>query len=83
MKRLKRLSTSSAPLLALSVLALGVLAATTLSALADHNVYPPGWNKPDPNVPHPSTISGPDGAGTITSAIGRTKRRAAPPRSRG
>ena len=51
MRRLKRLSTSSAALLALSVLALGVLAATTLSALADHNVHPPGWNKPDPNVP--------------------------------
>jgi hypothetical protein len=51
MRRLKRLSTSSAALLALSVLALGVLAATTLSALADHDVHSPGWNKPDPNVP--------------------------------
>jgi hypothetical protein len=53
MKRLKRLSTSSAALLGLGVLALGVLTATTLSALAEHNVYPPGWNKPDPNVPTP------------------------------
>ena len=45
MKPLNRLSTASAALLAL-----GVLAA---AAPADHNLYPPGWNKPDPNVPAP------------------------------
>jgi hypothetical protein len=38
-------------ILAASILALGVLAAAGPTASADHNVYPPGWNKPDPNVP--------------------------------
>jgi uncharacterized protein YjiS (DUF1127 family) len=28
-----------------------VLAATGATASADHNLYPPGWNKPDPNAP--------------------------------
>jgi hypothetical protein len=32
-------------------LALAVLAATGATASADHNLYPPGWNKPDPNAP--------------------------------
>jgi hypothetical protein len=32
------------------VLALGVLTAAARNASADHNVYPPGWNKPDANV---------------------------------
>ena len=37
-----------------TILALGVLATATPTALADHDVYPPGWNKePDPNVPQP------------------------------
>lgn len=34
-----------------TILALGVLTAAAPRASADHNVYPPGWNKPDPNVP--------------------------------
>jgi len=37
----------------LATLALGFLAASSPPALADHDVYPPGWNKPDPNVPKP------------------------------
>jgi hypothetical protein len=45
MKRLNRLSTTCATLLTL-----GVLAAAAPAARADH-VYPPGWNKPDLNVP--------------------------------
>lgn len=48
MKRLNRLSAAGAALLAL-----GVLAAAAPAALAGHDVYPPGWNKPDPNVPPP------------------------------
>jgi hypothetical protein len=46
MKRLNRLSTMGA-----AVLALGMLTAAAPAARADHKVYPPGWNKPDPNVP--------------------------------
>jgi hypothetical protein len=49
MKRLNRLSTAGAALLALSVLTVAAP-----PALADHNLYPPGWNlPPDPNLPKP------------------------------
>lgn len=48
MKGLSKVSIAGAALLAL-----GVLTAAAPAALADHNVYPPGWNKPDPNVPAP------------------------------
>jgi hypothetical protein len=37
----------------LSSLALGFLVASSPPALADHDVYPPGWNKPAQNVPPP------------------------------
>ena len=46
MKRLNRLSTAA-------LLALSVLAAAAPAALAGHDLYPPGWNKPDPNAPKP------------------------------
>ena len=48
---MKRLN--SLPAVGAIVLALGMLAATTPVASAGHDVYPPGWNKPDPNVPPP------------------------------
>ena len=38
-------------ILGTSILALALLAASGAMASADHNLYPPGWNKPDPNVP--------------------------------
>jgi len=38
-------------ILGTSILALALLAASGAMASADHNFYPPGWNKPDPNVP--------------------------------
>ena len=40
-------------LVGLATLALGFLAGSPPKALADHNVYPPGWNKPAQNVPAP------------------------------
>ena len=40
-------------ILGAGLLALAMLAAAGTTASADHNVYPPGWNKPDPNVPQP------------------------------
>ena len=46
MKRFNRLSTVGA-----AILALGVLGPGTGVAQAGHDIYPPGWNKPDPNVP--------------------------------
>lgn len=48
MKRLNSLSVVGAALLAL-----GALGMAAPPAFAGHNVYPPGWNKPDPNVPKP------------------------------
>src|SRR5262249_37157604 len=35
------------------ILALGALMATASWAAAEHNVYPPGWNKPAPTAPQP------------------------------
>ncbi len=46
MKRLQIGTTMGA-----AILAFAVLMATAPLASADHDVYPPGWNKPDPNVP--------------------------------
>lgn len=45
---MKRISLSA---VGAAILALGILTATAPLASADHDVYPPGWNKPDPNVP--------------------------------
>ena len=45
MTRLNRLSALGG-----AILALGVVAGAAPAALADHNVYPPGWNKPAPNA---------------------------------
>jgi hypothetical protein len=36
-----------------AILGFAVLAAASPLAYADHDVYPPGWNKPDPNAPKP------------------------------
>jgi len=48
MKALQTLSTIGA-----AIVAVAVLTGAAPPASADHNVYPPGWNKPDPNVPKP------------------------------
>ena len=48
MKRFNRVSTAG-----VALLALGMLAAAAPAAVAGHDVYPPGWNKPDPNAPAP------------------------------
>jgi hypothetical protein len=39
--------------LRVAILALGALIAAAPRAAADHDVYPPGWNKPEPNLPAP------------------------------
>jgi hypothetical protein len=48
MKRSHRLSGLGA-----AVLAVAMLGAMAPQASAGHDVYPPGWNRPDPNVPAP------------------------------
>ncbi len=37
-----------------AVLSVGAFAATSSTASASHNVYPPGWNQPATNLPQPS-----------------------------